>query len=250
MKNTIGRWQFLALLFLALILPVLPAADDPSPDQPEPPLRLKKKEKPAPAEDKKPDKKLEPSRKEGKAKEDNDPDPKDLEQEAKETLARISKNMRASEDRLARKDPGEGTRQIQRDIVKDLDSLIEQTKQQQQQQQQDQSSSSSSSRDRRDRQGGSGKKVPKGQTAQGQKPGPASQAKGGTSNKGGGGGKNAKEEGGKNADLYKDIWGHLPETLRQEMDAYSREKFMVKYSDLLKQYYATLAEKGRKKDSP
>ena len=49
------------------------------------------------------------------------------------------------------------------------------------------------------------------------------------------------------ADLYKDIWGHLPEKLRQEMDTYSREQFMAKYSDLLRQYYATLAEKGRSK---
>ena len=49
------------------------------------------------------------------------------------------------------------------------------------------------------------------------------------------------------ADLYKDIWGHLPETLRQEMNQYSREQFMPKYNDLLKQYYATIAEKGRQK---
>ena len=52
------------------------------------------------------------------------------------------------------------------------------------------------------------------------------------------------------ADLYKDVWGHLPETLRQEMDQYSREQFMAKYADLLKQYYATIAEKGRRKDEP
>ena len=49
------------------------------------------------------------------------------------------------------------------------------------------------------------------------------------------------------ADLYKDIWGHLPETLRQEMNQYSREQFMPKYNELLKQYYATIAEKGRPK---
>ena len=52
------------------------------------------------------------------------------------------------------------------------------------------------------------------------------------------------------ADLYKDVWGHLPETLRQEMDQYSREQFMAKYADLLKQYYATIAEKGRQKSEP
>ena len=48
------------------------------------------------------------------------------------------------------------------------------------------------------------------------------------------------------AELYKEKWGHLPETLRLEMDAYSRERFMARYSDLLKQYYSTIAERGRR----
>ena len=35
-----------------------------------------------------------------------------------------------------------------------------------------------------------------------------------------------------NADLYKDVWGHLPETLRAEMNAYSNTKgFMPEYED-------------------
>lgn len=64
------------------------------------------------------------------------------------------------------------------------------------------------------------------------------------------GGKTSSEGMSKIADLYKDVWGHLPETLRQEMDQYSREQFMAKYGDLLKQYYATIAEKGRRKAEP
>jgi hypothetical protein len=31
------------------------------------------------------------------------------------------------------------------------------------------------------------------------------------------------------------------------MDQYAREQFMAKYNELLKQYYATIAEKGNKK---
>lgn len=31
------------------------------------------------------------------------------------------------------------------------------------------------------------------------------------------------------------------------MDQYSREQFMAKYGDLLKQYYTSIAEKGRRK---
>ena len=51
------------------------------------------------------------------------------------------------------------------------------------------------------------------------------------------------------ADLYKDVWGHLPATVRPQMDVYARERFMLKYSQLIEQYYATLAEKGRHKEN-
>lgn len=47
-------------------------------------------------------------------------------------------------------------------------------------------------------------------------------------------------------DIYKDIWGHLPEKMRQEMDLYFREQFMPRYSDLLRQYYSSLAERNGK----
>lgn len=47
------------------------------------------------------------------------------------------------------------------------------------------------------------------------------------------------------ADMSKDVWGHLPETLRQEMDQYYRDRFMPRYRDLLKEYYNRLAEQDR-----
>lgn len=48
------------------------------------------------------------------------------------------------------------------------------------------------------------------------------------------------------ADVAKDIWGHLPESLRQEVDHYYREQFMPRYRDLLQQYYLRLAETERR----
>ncbi len=48
------------------------------------------------------------------------------------------------------------------------------------------------------------------------------------------------------ADVFKDIWGQYPESMRPQMDAYSREAFMAKYKDLIERYYATIAEKSRK----
>ena len=222
----------LGLLALALAATTSIADADAGRDRPEPPLRLRKKEKPnlPPREkklrpepedtdtgkDRSAHKKLKPQPKEEDARRGGEPDGKDAAEEAKEALARAAKNMRASQERLARRDPGEGTRQIQRDILQDLDSLIKQSQRQQQQ-------TSKGPRPGRDE-----------QRAEGRQPG-----RGGRD-----GGKTAPN---KIADLYKDVWGHLPETLRQEMDQYSREQFMAKYNDLLKQYYATIAEKGRRK---
>jgi hypothetical protein len=81
------------------------------------------------------------------------------------------------------------------------------------------------------------------QAGQGQKP-PGQQ---GTANQGGGGGQSQGEPT-KLAEMYKDVWGTLPETMRAEMNAYSREQFMAKYNDLIKQYYSTVAEKSRRKE--
>ena len=49
--------------------------------------------------------------------------------------------------------------------------------------------------------------------------------------------------------VTKQIWGHLPDRLRQEMNQYYKEQFMPKYNDMLRQYYSRLAErdKGGKK---
>ena len=55
-----------------------------------------------------------------------------------------------------------------------------------------------------------------------------------------------KRQNDKLSDLYRDLWGHLPDRMRQEMDLYYREKFMPRYSELLRQYYASLAEQRKK----
>ena len=73
-------------------------------------------------------------------------------------------------------------------------------------------------------------------------------AKASTSNSQSGGGKSPQNNKNLNADLYKEVWGHLPESLRAEMNAYSNpQPFMPRYDDLIKKYYRTIAEQGRKK---
>jgi hypothetical protein len=160
-------------------------------------------------------------------------------------MARVGKNMQVSEQRLAKKDSGEGTQQIQRDILSDLDALLEQDQHQQQQsQQQEQNSSSSQSRRPQQAQRRSGSKS--GSTA-GRQQGGSQPSANQAGNNAGGGGKEGSAEMNRIADLYGDFWGHLPEKARQEMDQYARERFMAKYSELLKQYYSTIAERGRRK---
>jgi hypothetical protein len=235
-----------SFVVLGLLVGSLLAADDPTPDQPEPPLRLKKKVKPEPA----PSRRTEPAPKNEPAPKEKPPPSKhkdapessleDLQEKIREITNRVSKNMSQVEGRLHKRDPGEKTQQTQLDIVRDLDQLIEQTKRQQQQQQSQSSSLSSPSQ---------GSNQSRGQQSQPGSQGgsfPQPRQAGIPSGNTGREGKNRQEGANKIADLYKDVWGHLPESLRQEMNQYAREQFMAKYNDLLKQYYATIAEKGRR----
>jgi hypothetical protein len=45
--------------------------------------------------------------------------------------------------------------------------------------------------------------------------------------------------------ITKQVWGHLPEKLRQQMSQYYKEQFMPKYGDMLRQYYNNLAEREK-----
>ena len=92
---------------------------------------------------------------------------------------------------------------------------------------------------------------PKGMNPMPEKKDPKEGSKEGTEKKDGKDGdqfgkRSPKRENDKLAVLYKDVWGHLPERLRQEMDLYYREQFMPRYSELLKQYYSALAEQRKK----
>lgn len=237
------------LMAFSLTALIAAAADDPKPD--EPPVELKKKKKQDGPDDKKPAPKAKDAdpKKDGEPKKDDDPkaEPPPAAEDEKQVLERINKNMKASEDRLKNKDPGDSTRQIQKDIVKDLDSLIKQT-QQQQDQNQPMGSGGASSSNPKNQQAGNKSSRPKRSPSKSSesKPDQGTQAKQGTNPANqGGAGKASSGDMSKLADLYKDRWGELPESLRFELDVYAREQFMAKYSELLKQYYSTIAERRR-----
>jgi hypothetical protein len=79
----------------------------------------------------------------------------------------------------------------------------------------------------------------------------ANQGKGDdTNSKSGDGGKSdpSKDKVNPAADVFKEAWGHLPETLRAELNAYGvPNQFMDRYDEMIRKYYAKVAEKGSRK---
>ncbi len=196
----------------------------------------------------------------------------------------MARNAKSVEERLVNKELNEGTRQLQDDIVKDLEGLIRNAENpqggesgaqanedmqpsggdKQDQKQQGKQKQSRNSKGQKK----SGQKGPSQQRAGKQKGGQApgtQQAKAGQGNKSGqdnkqpmgqgngqnpgaGNSKDNPRDPQRDADVYKDTWGHLPETLRAQMDAYSsRQKYMDKHQELIKQYYKTIAAQGPNK---
>jgi hypothetical protein len=276
-----------ALLTVAFVLAGFVLADDPPPRlkkkaRPVEDAPAKKEEPDAKDKDKEQKKPAEPPRLPDKPKVDDDPDmpPPEEEIDEQEVLNRVAKNMRASEDRLGNKELGEDTQQVQRDIVKDLEDLIRQTQNggqggqdnqqdqqnqggqqnQQQQKQRQQQSKGSAGQPKSNQRGQSNQRAQRearrsqkrgqqqraqGQQQQGPQQNQGDQQQGANNPRAGGSGPQGEQN--KIAEVYKDIWGHLPETLRAEMDAYGREKFMTKYEELIKRYYDRAARESRRK---
>ena len=91
----------------------------------------------------------------------------------------------------------------------------------------------------------------KGDKGASEKPEAANQGKGDDKNsKSGDGGKSdpSKDKVNPSADVFKEAWGHLPETLRAELNAYGvPNQFMDRYDEMIRKYYAKVAEKGARK---
>ncbi len=127
-------WWLILVCCLSLTLAGL--AEPPERVTSEPPVRLKKKKPsaevtpPAPMPEKKPQPPENPSQPEKKP-DDERLDPReqpampDLGGDEQEVLDRLRKNTRSAEERLANKELGDATRQVQDDILKDLDALIQ-----------------------------------------------------------------------------------------------------------------------------
>jgi hypothetical protein len=200
-------------------------------------------------------------------------------EDEQDVLKRVGDNMRGVEDKLGNREVGDPTQQQQRDIIKDLDDLINRSQQQEQgggganQQQQNPDQDQDQQQQKQGQQQQKQKAGQKKQQKQGQQQQQRAQrqprqqrqqqqmAKNDKKEQGekkednggqdGGKGKTGEGETGKIDDKreqLRDVWGHLPESLRAEMNAYSNPRpFMPRYDDLIKKYYRTIAEQGRKK---
>ena len=287
--------RILAMLFLGLTLPMLIAADEPPtvPGDGAPRLKRKKRTDPPKTEKKAPDKEAPVP----KAKDEEPLVPEDggkggePEEDEKDILERIGKNVRAVEEKLGSRELGEPIRQQQGDILRDIDKLIKKSENppqggggggqpppqgdEGQGQDKDKSSQGKSGQGkskasggqggqqgekggmakrgqrqpRQQRQAGTKSGEGKGTTTARNQPGPGTgqqpNPKGGNPGAGGNG-KIEPPVGDKRA--VNDLWGHLPESLRAEMNAYSNpQPFLPRYDRLIREYYKTIAEQGRKK---
>ena len=222
--------------------------DKPTPEDPRggggaPPPPDEDDKKPADGDDKKPDAgkdgKPKPDPLTGKAK-DLDEHLSDLsgqrrkkksgdESEASGQMGQVVKEMRDVEQRLGKTDTGETTRKKQQEIVKKLETMIQQAKARGNQPQ--------------------GKKQQKIAMKPGDKPGEQdSETPGNT----GGNAPFAKPEKPTTKNSLansKDAWGHLPPELRQEMENVFKEEPLPAREELIRRYYLSVSKKSLNRGS-
>ena len=201
------------------------------------------------------------------------PSPAAKPDDAEKLRAEIARDMEAVERKLKEHDAGRDTRDLQKRILEKIDKLLERAKNPPEDQQpmggasqkDDASNSQAQPGGQSQPQPGTGGGPSRRQRREAQRRQEQQQARG--SQRPGSSSGSRAESGGETgpndrlptgrmpvrtgpadslADIVKDIWGHLPETLRQDVDHYYREQFMPRYRDLLQQYYLRLAETERK----
>jgi hypothetical protein len=186
---------------------------------------------------------------------------KELTDQAKEQagnpLDAIVERMRAAQQKLQQTETDKDTRDLQTQIVKDLDALIEQLKNAKstpQKPNQDQQPPPMGGNDQNVSPRGQGQPKPQNSLKQSGGPDKKSMQPAGSSqgekskqsaNQNQGQPRTPEEEAAREK-LAKDVWGHLPPALRQQLLNVYSEKFLPKYDDLVRKYYEALAEQNRR----
>lgn len=155
----------------------------------------------------------------------------DDDEERKGPAGELIKEMRDIEQKLAKPDTGEGTREEQKKVVKRIETLIEEARK-----------SGQSSIIRVVRRRGRQQQQQGGQQ-QGQTPGAMAQGAPAT--------RPAKPPTTHSKAGGKDIWGHLPPELRAEMENMTNEQPLATMEELIARYYLSVGKgKPKREDTP
>ncbi|TWT39708.1 hypothetical protein [Blastopirellula retiformator] len=198
-----------------------------------------------------------------------EPDGEDLGEGPENPLLQIGRDMQTVQDRIGQGQAEDDTLSMQQSIIKQLDDLIEQAKQQQQQQQQQQNPQQQQQQQQQKnqqqqqqnqqqqqsqqqgQQGQQGQQQPQngGAEPQPQEGDAEQQSQQQRDNE------QAMESSDELRDkdyellpleargaLIKEVWGQLPERVRQQLQNASVEKFLPKYERLTEDYFRRLAE--------
>ncbi|MEI8379327.1 MAG: hypothetical protein WCJ09_04305 [Planctomycetota bacterium] len=180
------------------------------------------------------------------------------EKEKENKLDRITKGMRNAGEKLDGDETGEETRKVQKQVIKDLDDLINQLQNPPPSGGGGGGGGGASSRAGKSGQGQMQKMQAKGQL------GKSEQAKGQMGsqnaqlNKSGGkdrkdaqgsdertdSERKAAEEEARKKKLEMDVWGHLPPHMREQLLNTYGERMLPKYQQLVKQFYESLSEQS------
>lgn len=175
-----------------------------------------------------------------------------------EALQRVLGGMKVSAERMKVTDPSDQTRAMQKQVIKDLDELIQHLEEQSANNQSPPPDQSPSQDQQPMDQEPMGKQQPQAQPQNSTPPGkPQPQQQRPSQEEG----KSRESTERKDSppppsanrslsgqQLYeKEVWGHLPPSVRRElMNVYS-EKYIPQYEDLVRRYYESLAEGNRRK---
>jgi hypothetical protein len=153
---------------------------------------------------------------------------------------RLNQRMKQVERRIAEAHSDEKTQRLQKDISDDLAKLVAQLEQQCRQCKNP--SPSSSQRQQKTSQSKPSTK-PGDQSADKPADKPARDSSAKTNER-----EAAKVDTARLQEMLKDVWGHLPAHLRQQMEQSANEEFLPKYEAEISQYYRSLVggRKGKK----
>ena len=158
----------------------------------------------------------------------------DIGKESPDPLVSIGRRMRLAEELINRQVTSQKTQRVQQQVIEDLDRLIEQMKKQCQGGQCNSKSSPKSG----------AKPGSKGRAGSGENTGVNQPAKESTDRTDGKA--SNREELARLQQMLKQVWGHLPPKIRDQMQSGSIEEFLPKYERLIEEYYTRLAEEGSK----